>query len=295
MGDNADLLTPLEGSVCPGRLKKRQSSVDGTAADAGSPVVVVRGPVPIHAPARRLRSASVPLSRTRHIYPAPGKVSAIMKAAAYGLCLLLSLVMASAHAQDRERAVRWHLGLSFNPTIGTTGDYLENGWGLSGGLTWQPKPDSPFALRAELHYSGYDATEELIQLGIAETRTRIDDGDADVFGADVSGLFNVAVSRRVLAFAQLGVGLFRREVQLTQTALFNGILCDAWWGVCFPGVVVGDAVVGERSTTRLAWNTGVGMEFETANGSAWFVDVRYLRIETSEPTELIPIRVGFRF
>lgn len=60
-------------------------------------------------------------------------------------------------------------------------------------------------------------------------------------------------------------------------------------------MTTGQAVVDETSTTRFAWNVGVGVEFPLQDGSAWFIDARYHRIETSEPTEFIPIQVGYRF
>ena len=53
--------------------------------------------------------------------------------------------------------------------------------------------------------------------------------------------------------------------------------------------------VASQDTTRFAWNAGVGVDFALPAGQSWFVEARYERIETQEPTEFIPIRFGLRF
>jgi hypothetical protein len=37
------------------------------------------------------------------------------------------------------------------------------------------------------------------------------------------------------------------------------------------------------------------VDFALPAGQSWFVEARYERIETQEPTEFIPIRFGLRF
>jgi len=37
------------------------------------------------------------------------------------------------------------------------------------------------------------------------------------------------------------------------------------------------------------------MSFALPAGQSWFIEARYERIQTQGPTELVPIRIGFRF
>ncbi len=117
------------------------------------------------------------------------------------------------------------------------------------------------ALRLDGHYSNYDATDELINLGSAATRTRIDDGEGSTLGLDLNGVVDFPLGSRVRGYVTAGVGVDRRRIELTQTVLFGGFFCDPWWGFCWPGVFPGDVLVSRDTTTRLAWNGGLGVEF----------------------------------
>jgi opacity protein-like surface antigen len=216
------------------------------------------------------------------------------------LCCLLSLCalvfVGRAYGQDEHRPIAWHFDIGYSWTSGTTADYLDDGWTIGGGLTWTPRSDSPFSLLAELHYSGYDATSELVRLANLQSDTvRIDDGDAEVWGLNVNGVYRLQFSERARGYLTAGVGEYYRNVQMTQTVLLAGTYCDPWWGFCYPGVFPGQVIAEEQSTTRFAWNAGVGVEFPMSAGGSWYIDARYHRIETSEPTEFIPLTVGFRF
>ncbi len=89
-------------------------------------------------------------------------------------------------------------------------------------------------------------------------------------------------------YALGGVGIGYRRLELTQ----NGFFCDAF----FCGSGFGrDTLVASDDSTHFAWNAGAGLDFPLPGGQSWFVEARYERIETLGPTELIPIRFGFRF
>jgi opacity protein-like surface antigen len=198
-------------------------------------------------------------------------------------------------AQDPvDRPLTWHLAAGFSPTVGRANRYFDNGWIFSGGLDWRPRPDLPLTLRLDGHYSAYDATNELIEVGSAVTRTRIDDGDGSTLGADLNAIYDIPFGHRLRAYISAGAGVDRRRIDLTQTALFNGVVCDPFWGLCGVGVVAGDVLVARDSTTRFAWNAGLGIEIPTRSGT-WFVDARYRQIETEAPMAYVPIQVGLRF
>lgn len=210
------------------------------------------------------------------------------------LVLLLLGAATPAFAQTDYRPVTWHIGGAYSATTGQTSDYLRGGWLVSGGLTWRAQPTQPWALRLDGHYSEYDATRRLINAGEAATDTRIDNGNGSILGLDLNGVLDVPFAQTAHGYVTAGVGLARRRIELTRVALFNGVVCDPWWGLCGVGVVAGDRLVARETTTRFAWNAGLGADIELAR-STMFVQVTYHRIETSRPTEYIPIEIGLRF
>jgi opacity protein-like surface antigen len=191
--------------------------------------------------------------------------------------------------------VHWHFDVGYSPTIGTTSQYFQGGWTFGGGLTWQPRPTLPIALRADLDFTQFNATRNLIAINEAADQTQIDGGYGDVIGLNVDAEYRVPVTRSITGFTLVGIGVAHMHVGLTQTLAFGSYLCDPWFGYCAYGLVPGQVEVASGSSTRFSWNAGAGLDFALSDGETLFVEARYERIQTSQPTEFVPITVGLRF
>lgn len=223
------------------------------------------------------------------------------------LCLLGALVLMSVSARAPAQtyyeqtfrpwqAVHWHIEAGYSPTLGQTSKYFDGGWTLGGGLTWQPERAVPLALRADLDYSYFSATRNLIAINEQADQIQIDNGHGEVFGLNVDGEWRARLSPATSAFVLAGVGVNHRRIALTQTVALGSYFCDPYFGYCGFGVVPGDVVVASADTTRFSWNAGAGLDFALRNGQTFFVEARYMRLETRpEPTEFFPITVGLRF
>jgi opacity protein-like surface antigen len=189
--------------------------------------------------------------------------------------------------------VQWFVegGPSF--PLGTTSDYFNTGWTLGGGFTVRQDPSQPFALRAELDYSRFGASSELVSAGQEASETQINGGYADAIDAQVGGVFEQPLNAYARFYATGGLGLAYRHIELTQT---GPTPCNEFLGVCGPGFG-GSSTSGVAAydTTRFAWNLGAGMDFPLPGGQSWFVEARYERIETPGATEFLPVRIGIRF
>jgi len=194
-----------------------------------------------------------------------------------------------------DRPIRWHIDAGYSSTTGRTADYLQGGWTIGTGFTLRPVRGSPFSIRTDLHYSQYNATNELIAIGEQQNQTQIDNGTGRIVGLDVDAVLDIPFSPYARGYLLAGVGGAYRRIDLTQTVAFGGYFCDPWYGFCGNGFFPGDVLVQREETTRFAWNAGFGVEFPLYNGQSWFVEARYNRMETDVPTEFIPIRVGLRF
>jgi opacity protein-like surface antigen len=221
----------------------------------------------------------------------------------YPLAAVLLLgVSAEAPAQSYieryygpQEHVHWHIDTGYAATTGQTGDFLDGGWTIGGGFSWQPDFSSPLALRADLDYSRFNATRQLIAINQAVDQTEIDDGYGEVVDLAVDGEYKMPLSPYVTGFAVAGIGLAHRRIALTQTVAFGGYLCDPWFGYCEYGLAPGDVVVASDNTTRFAWNAGLGLDFALGGGQTFFVEARFTRVQTAQPTDFVPIRVGLRF
>ena len=191
--------------------------------------------------------------------------------------------------------VHWHIDTGYAATTGQIATALDGGWTVGGGFSWQPDFRSPLALRADLNYSRFGATRQLIAINQAVDQTEIDDGYGEIVDLDVDGEYKAPLTPYITAFAVAGVGVAHRRIALTQTVPVSGYLCDPWFGYCDFGYVPGQVVVASDNTTQFAWNAGLGLDFDLRNGESFFVEARFTRMQTPQPTDFVPIRVGLRF
>ncbi|MGH8179687.1 MAG: outer membrane beta-barrel protein [Steroidobacteraceae bacterium] len=191
--------------------------------------------------------------------------------------------------------VHWHMDTGYVVPTGPTSDFLDGGWTVGGGFSWQPDLSSPLALRADLDYSRFNATRQLIGINQAVNQTEIDDGYGQIVDIAVDGEYRMPLSPYMTAFAVAGVGVAHRRIALTQTVAVGDYLCDDWFGYCEFGLVPGAVVVASANTTQFAWNAGLGLDFALGGGETFFVEARFTRMQTAQPTDFVPIRVGLRF
>ncbi len=194
-----------------------------------------------------------------------------------------------------EQHVHWHVDTGYVGTTGQISDALDGGWTFGGGFSWQPDFSSPLALRVDINYSRFTATRQLIGANEAIDQTEIDDGYGETVDLAVDGEYRVPLSPYMTGYAVAGIGVAHRRIALTQTVPVVGYFCDPWFGYCDFDLVPGDVVVASDNTTRFAWNAGLGLDFALGGGQSFFVEARFTRMQTPQPTDFVPIRVGLRF
>jgi opacity protein-like surface antigen len=211
------------------------------------------------------------------------------------MALGLLAVALSPAALAAEPPVTWLMNAGYAATVGQTSDYMQGGWTVGGGMNIKFEPSSPLSAQFDLSYANFQATNNLINLGQAQSQFRIDDGRGDIWSLTAAGKYTASFSNGVRGYGLLGIGAYHRYVELTQTALGSGYVCDPWWGYCYPALVEGDVVVANKSQTKFGWNVGVGLEFPLRYGGAWFLEARYHWIDGDKQTEILPIQIGYRF
>ena len=220
-------------------------------------------------------------------------MTALKRISALSLLAAASMLLAPAARASGDWV--WHVNTGYADTIGETSDYLKGGWTIGGGFAFQPEDWEHLGLQIDFGYADMSATNNLIQLGQQHSPVRIDDGDGSMAFLTAAVKYAVPFGEAVRGYGLLGIGGYHRYVELSQTALFGGTICDPWWGYCYPGLVTGQAIVASTSTIKFGYNAGVGFEWQSYGAGTWFLEVRYHRMQSSHPTEILPIQIGVRF
>jgi Outer membrane protein beta-barrel domain len=174
---------------------------------------------------------------------------------------------------------------------GEATNFVDNGWNFGSGVQWRPH-GGPISLRWDFEYSRNLATNQLLNEGTAANQTQIDHGWSDLFSTDLDAVFDFRLSRSIKAYVLGGGGGAIRRISLTHT-VGAGTTCNDWAGFCDAGFYPGNVLVERKTTGRWEWNAGVGLSVSLGGGESFFVEARYMEVETPVPTGFVPIRVGF--
>jgi len=203
-----------------------------------------------------------------------------------------------AHAQryddNRPASVSWHIAGGYSAPTGPISDYLQGGYAVTGGFTLAPR-GNPVSLRGDFSFSSHNATNNFLNYGAQTIGVQVDSGTGQFTSFSLGPQLTIPLAGRssVYGFAQIGV--YRSSLQLTQTALFAGDYCNAYFGFCDVGVFPGDILVYDDTRTRFGWNVGLGYEFPRWFGRAYYLEASYHRLEGAQRIEYVPITIGVRF
>ena len=187
----------------------------------------------------------------------------------------------------------WYFAGGYTVATGQAANFVNNGWNIGGGVQWRPHP-GPISLRWNYEYSRNIATHQLLNEGAVANQTEVDHGWSDLFSTDLDAVFDIPLSSTVRAYVLGGGGGAIRRLSLTQKYGTNGSNCSDWAGFCATDVYPGDVVVQTKTTGRWEWNAGAGLNVSLGGGGqAFFVEARYIEVETPVRTGFVPVRVGF--
>ncbi len=179
--------------------------------------------------------------------------------------------------------------------MGKSSSLLNTGWTLGGGVSYKHRPQSHLSVMLDVDYADFNASYNLISLGQQKVLYSIDGGTGDVWSVTAKGKYTAQLTSNVSGYALLGIGAYKQSLKLTESALVGGVVCD-WWGYCYTVATDGEVVVASRSTTKLGWTVGLGLEIPKDNGrSAWFFETGYTSVQGHNSIQFLPLQFGYRF
>jgi len=204
--------------------------------------------------------------------------------------VLLALA-APAMAQDKKE-VQGYVAGGYSMPEGIAGDFTNGGWNISGGTILRPNPHAPFGIRFDLGYSYMGANSNAINAG-QSNGLRVDDGYMSLWNLTAEGLYEFG-GDHVGGWVGVGFGGYRRYLELTNTVIVPGYICDPWWGWCYPAAVPGDVVAANDTLTKFGYSASAGVNFAVGHGQV-YVEARYHWMDSEKTTQYFPILIGYRF
>ena len=208
------------------------------------------------------------------------------------LALSAFLVAMPASAQDKKE-IQGYAAAGYVEPEGDVGKFVGGGWNISGGAILRPSPQKPFAIRFDLGYNRFWATNSTINKikGSSLGSAIVTDGYLSLTTLSAEGLYEFGGHGRVGGYIGVGVGGMYRYAALTSNWV-SGVYCDPWTGICYNS---GSAIVDDDSLTKLEFSAAAGMTFNLGNGQM-YLEARYHWMDGASPsTEMLPILIGYRF
>jgi opacity protein-like surface antigen len=181
-------------------------------------------------------------------------------------------------------------GAGFSMPTGRAGNNLNNGWNLDfrGGY----KPEQHLALDLDFSYNRWNLNDAAL------ARYGEPNGYNTIWSFSFLPVLRGSGHWHVSPYVFGGPGIYYRNLTLTQPGTVNTIFCDPFFGVCSPGTVGVDQVVGSNSTYKGGVTFGAGLETRLGhNGLKVFGEARYARMFTTHGSDLtyVPVTFGVRW
>jgi Outer membrane protein beta-barrel domain len=181
----------------------------------------------------------------------------------------------------------FNAGAGFTTPVGTTGDSLDTGWNVRGGVGYNFLPWVGANIDFGFDKMGVNSTT-LGDLGYGG-------GSLRVFSATFDPIVHLTPKHRVDLYVTGGGGYFWEQQQFTDPGVASGIFGNPFFGY-YPGTFVTNVVVSSYSVNKPGLDAGVGVQFGSKWGGHFFAEARYVRIFTGRgvQTDYLPVTFGFR-
>ena len=207
----------------------------------------------------------------------------------------LALVAGAAHAYDYYgHKGTFVMGGGFNNAVGETAPYLNSSGTIyfAGGRNLNRK----FALQVEYTHNWLAIDSSVLDRAAADS-SQIDDVHASLWSVTLNGVLRFGEGGDIVPWITGGGGYYKRNLQLTQTALvYYPPVFDPWWGWIDGGWGPGEAIVGQRTDAGFGFNVGFGVDFGIEGSTSLFIEARYHHaFLDGVDMQIVPVSAGVRW
>jgi opacity protein-like surface antigen len=179
--------------------------------------------------------------------------------------------------------------LGFSVPTDRAGDNLNTGWNLD--LRGGYNVSAHLATDLDFSYNYWNLNSAAL------ARFGEPNGSSSIWSLTFNPVYRLAPHHGIDPYATAGFGLYHRNLTLTRPATVPTLICNPFFGFCFPAAVGVDEVVASNSTYKGGFNLGAGFEFPLGNRLKLFAEARYHRMFTTQGSDLtsVPVTFGFRW
>jgi len=201
---------------------------------------------------------------------------------------IIVLVALGAAAQVEEH-FNFSGGAGFSVPTDAAGRNLNTGWNfdLRGGYNL-----AHLSADVDFGYNYWNLTSAAL------ARFGEPGGYNSIWSLSFNPVYRFAPKSKADVYTTGGFGLYHRNLTLTRPATENVLVCDPFFGFCFPAVVGVTEVVASSSTYKGGFNLGGGVEFRLGDRrTKVFSEARYERMFSTHGTDLtyVPVTFGLRW
>jgi opacity protein-like surface antigen len=200
-----------------------------------------------------------------------------------GVCLFAAALV---NAQEVPKFT-FNIGAGFTRPAGNTGQHLDTGWNVQGGVGYNFSP-----------YVGANVDVAFNDLGITSSdlnRIGVPGGNVRIFSATLDPIVHLNPHGHVDFYITGGGGLFRWYQQFTQPSVAIVPGFDPFFGF-FSAAVPATQVVSSYSVNRPGIDIGAGVAIGALGRGKLFVEAKYDHIYMKgSHADYIPVTFGFRW
>ena len=182
-------------------------------------------------------------------------------------------------------------GAGFTVPTGRAGRSLDTGWNIN--LRGGVNVSHQLAADLDFTYSHSDLNRATL------ARFTEPNGSVSFWSLTFNPVVKFAPERSpVQPYITAGYGLYHRNLTLTRPTIVPTLVCDPFFGVCFPASVGVDQVVASNSTLKTGFNAGGGLDFRLGERrTKLFAEARYHRMFTThgEDFTYVPVTFGLHW
>jgi opacity protein-like surface antigen len=203
--------------------------------------------------------------------------------------VVCTCVLVSAAFAQEGRRFNFSAGAGVSFPTGNASSSLNTGWNMDFRGGFNPTPS--LLLDLDFSYNHWGLSDStLAQFGEPG-------GFGDVWSLTFAPTMRLAPHAKFDPYIIAGFGLYHRGVSLTQPATVPTIICDPFFGFCYPAAVGVNQVVASFSTYKPGFNVGGGIEFRIEGPVKVFAEARYNDMFATHGTDLtyVPLTFGLRW
>jgi opacity protein-like surface antigen len=206
------------------------------------------------------------------------------------MLLSLALLFGEEVVAQTTEYVNFSGGAGFSVPIEDAGRNLNTGWNL--GFRGGYNLSSHWAADLDFGYSHWGLNSAAL------ARYGEPNGSSGIWSLTFNPVYHFAPHSRMNPYVTSGFGLYHRNLTLTRPVVVNTLVCDFFFGFCFPAAVGVNQVVASSSTYKGGYNAGGGIEIPVGSKRLKiFGEARYQRMFTTHASDLtyLPVTFGLRW